>query len=330
MKFRTEIEPAPLHEPIEHHRRIITLGSCFADNISAYFERYKFRILSNPFGVLFNPVSILNSIKQGVERKMFCKDDLVEYRGEWHSFYHHSDFSSHDPHTVIQKINTGLQEVYDFLKTADLAIITFGTSYIYKLKSTGETVSNCHRIPESRFIRHRLSMEEIVESLEALIDLLTSFRSEIRFIFTVSPVRHWKDGAVENQLSKSLLITALHRVLENHAHSNYFPSYELMMDDLRDYRFYAPDLLHPNSIAVDYIWEKFSGSCFSRQCLDAIADVGRLAAAMDHRPRNEESPEHKKFLKKNLVYAEELSKRYDYIDFSRELEYFSAGKTCSE
>jgi hypothetical protein len=325
MKFRTEIEPVPLDNPVEHNHRIITLGSCFADNISTYLERYRFRIAANPFGVLFNPASILKSLKLAADKRQFSRDDLVEYQGEWHSFSHHSDFSSHDPDAVIEKINSGLQDVSEFLKKADTAIISYGTSFTYRLKSTGETVSNCHRIPASQFIRHRLSLEEIEDSLKMLLNLFISIKSDIRFIFTVSPVRHWKDGAVENQLSKSLLITALHRVLDNYENADYFPSYELMMDDLRDYRFYAADLLHPNSMAADYIWEKFSGSCFSSGCLNAVADMGRLAAAMEHRPRNEESPEHKKFLKENLEFTRDLSKKYGYLDFSREFEYFSAG-----
>jgi hypothetical protein len=323
VKFRTEIDPVPFDNPVEHHHRIITLGSCFADNISAYLEKYRFRVLSNPFGVLFNPVSILNSLKLAAGKKRFCRDDLVEHQGEWHSFSHHSDFSSHDPDAVLEKINTGLKEVFDFLQSADLAVITYGTSFTYRLKSTGETVSNCHRIPASEFTRYRLSSEEIEDSVSMLINLLSSINKETRFIFTVSPVRHWKDGAVENQLSKSLLITALHRALDNFQNADYFPSYELMMDDLRDYRFYDADLLHPNSMATDYIWEKFAGSCFSGECRRAVDDMGKLAAAMDHRPRNQESPEHKKFLKENLKYTGEVSKKYSYIDFSRELEYFS-------
>ncbi len=324
MKFRTEIEPVPPGNPVEHYQRIITLGSCFADNISAYLERYRFRIMANPFGVLFNPVSILNSLKLVADKREFNRDDLFEYQGEWHSFFHHSDFSSHDPGAVIERINTGLHEAFEFLKTADLAIITFGTSFTYRLKSTGETVSNCHRFPASYFVRYRLSSDEIVDSVEMLINMLLSIKSDLRFIFSISPVRHWKDGAVENQLSKSLLITALHTVLEKCENADYFPAYELMMDDLRDYRFYAADLLHPNRIATDYIWEKFSRSCFSGDCLNAVADMERLAAAMDHRPRNEESPEHKKFLKENLKYVRELCARYDYLDLSREREYFSA------
>ncbi len=325
MRFRTEVDPVPLKNRLEHHQGIITLGSCFADTISAYLERYRFKVAANPFGVLFNPVSILRSMKLAAERRQFTGDDLVEHQGEWHSFFHHSDFSSHDPGVVIRRINSGLEEVNRFLKRADLAIITFGSSYTYRLRSTGETVSNCHRIPASEFLRHRLSSGEIEDSLHELIGLLTSLKSDIRFIFTVSPVRHWKDGAVENQLSKSLLITALHRVLESHDNAGYFPSYELMMDDLRDYRFYAADLLHPNKIASDYIWEKFSGSCFSNTCLKAVADMERLAAAMEHRPRNEKSPEHRRFLNENLEYVAELSKKYTYIDFTREREYFSAG-----
>ncbi len=323
MKFRTEITPKSPDFIIEHSNSIVTFGSCFAENISEYFRYYKFNTLENPFGVLYNPVSIKNALLLLAEKKVFLPDDLIYHQDEYHSFYHHSDFSHHDSTVCLESINSGLENTSSFMRKGDTIIITFGTAYIYKHIDKGIVVSNCHKIPAKDFERRRLSLPEIKKEIETIIELTNRLSPNGKIIFTVSPVRHWKDGAIENQLSKASLLLAISEIIKENANCHYFPSYEIMMDDLRDYRFYNDDLLHPNKIAVDYIWEKFSSSCFSQECLDLLPRIEKIVRAKEHRIRNPHSEQNIKFVKATLRKIEELTKEYPYINWSEEKDYFS-------
>ncbi len=300
MNFRTEIKIAESSLKIEHNQKIVTIGSCFAENIAEQFKYYLFNVFENPFGVLYNPVSIYNAFKITEEETQFAKDDLIFNQGEWHSFYHHSDFSHHNPDECLALINTRTKEVKKFLSTADWVIISLGTSYIYKHKEKDVIVSNCHKIPANQFERILLSPEESGKYLTSIVYVLKRLNANVKIIFTVSPIRHIKDGFAENQLSKSSLIVAVHNTIKKNENCFYFPSYEIMMDDLRSYRFYEKDLLHPNKIAIEYIWEKFSESFFSEKCKVTIKDVEPYVKGIQHRPKDENSPQ-------NLLFKESLA-----------------------
>ncbi len=318
MKFRTEIFPENPSFKIEHNYKIITFGSCFAENIADYFLECKFRVFPNPFGVLYNPVSILNSIKIIDSNKVFTKDDLFFDQSEWHSFFHHSDFSHHDHNECLLRINKTTSETSREIRDANLIIITFGTAFVYELKETGQVVSNCHKIPQEKFIRKLLTLDETITAAAGITEIIRGLNKKVKLIFTVSPVRHWKEGAVNNQLSKATLLLALNKVIKNYRACDYFPSYEILIDDLRDYRYFEKDLLHPNEIATDYIWEKFSSQYFSGECKAACDDISKLVSAVNHRPRNIHSEKHQTFIKKQIEYLFRLKEKYSYIDFSAE------------
>lgn len=323
MKFRTEILPAKFQNLIEHSENILTIGSCFAENIGEYFKYHKFNVESNPFGVLYNPASILNSLKILKEQNVFTNEDLVFKQGEWHSFYHHSDFSHHDREVCLTNINKKIEQASKFIANADRIIITYGTSFVYNYIERAVIVSNCHKIPQSKFTRLRLSLDEIVELIYRTVELLNEIKSNIKIIFTVSPVRHWKDGAIDNQLSKAQLLLAVNRITVETENCEYFPSYEIMMDDLRDYRFYESDLIHPNKIATDYIWEKFSESVLSEKANKLCTDIAKIVKSKNHRIRNSESEKTKKFAEDNLKLIRDLADTNSHLNLQEEEEYFS-------
>jgi len=324
MKFRTEIEiDKPLHS-IEHSDKVLTVGSCFAENIAEYFNAARFSILGNPFGVLYNPISIYNSLKFAVDEKEFSESDLIKHQSEWHSFYHHSNFSSHDKEVVLNSINASVKSTNSFLKSADIIILTFGTSYIYKHIRKGIVVSNCHKIPQKEFSHIRLTSSETIDTIKKTLNLIRNINPKVKFILTVSPVRHWKDGAINNQLSKSNLLLAINEIINSESNSLYFPSYEIVMDDLRDYRFYNSDLIHPNKMATDYIWGKFTTSFCSDKCLQIMNEVSKIVIARNHKVRNIYSDEHQKFVTSMINRIEELQKKYIHLMLNDDLDYFKS------
>ena len=322
MDFRTELILPGSGNRIEHHHKIFTIGSCFAENMSDLFSKYKFRVMGNPFGVLYNVVSVHNALESAVNQKRFVKEDLVFDQEEWHSLYHHSDFSHHNADECITRINESVKSAFAFLKDADIVIITYGTSFVYRHKEKDIIVSNCHKIPAVNFEKILLSIDETKKQIKKTIDIISALNPKVRIIFTVSPVRHLKDGFAENNLSKSILIAALNEVLPDAPNAEYFPSYEIVMDDLRDYRFYGDDLVHPNKTAVEYIWQKFSDRYFSRDCVDLINEIKKIVNARNHRVRNHESVKYKEFAGGMLKKISDLNTKYGYINLSEEKDYF--------
>lgn len=323
MEFRTEIQSAKSVQPILHTEKIITIGSCFAENIGEKLSRYKFKVLSNPFGVLYNPVSILNSIKLVSGKIEFKEDDLVFDQDEWHSLYHHSDFSHHNKPTIIDTVIDSINKTRDFLLSADWIIITLGTSFVFKHRLKKIIVSNCHKLPQNNFEHYKLSLAETINSLEEAIEILHEVNPGLKLIFTISPVRHWKNGAVENQISKSQLLIAANQCVNQKIFCSYFPSYEIMMDDLRDYRFYSEDLLHPNRAAIKYIWEKFSDSYFNEETKSIISEIEKIVLSKEHKPRNPLSQKHRLFIESNLYLIGKLLGKYPFLDFTDEQKYFN-------
>jgi len=323
LQFRTEINLSKSALSIEHHNRIITFGSCFAYNISAYLSEYRFRVSANPFGVLYNPVSVYNAIEILWKNRRFVRDDLVYHQGEWHSFYHHSDFSHHNADICLKKINDRTGEVSEFIKNADIVILTYGTAFVYKHRQNGMVVSNCHKLPSAEFERNRLSVDACTKELNETADILQKINPNVKIIFTVSPVRHWKDGAEENQRSKAVLLLSVENIIKNRAENCfYFPSYELLLDDLRDYRFYERDLLHPNKQATDYIWKKFNEAYISDSCKSSMNEVEKIIRAKQHRIRNPQSEEAKKFIKSQLIKIQDLRNKYPFLELNNDYEYF--------
>ncbi len=324
MKFRTEIKPERSALSINPDSRIVTLGSCFADNIAEKLIEHKFNIMQNPFGVIYNPVSIENSIKLTFDNRKFSGNDLIFSNGEYHSFFHHSSFSSDNKDEILNKINSGISRTRDFILNADIAIITFGTVWVYRYNATNRIVSNCHKLPASEFTREKLSLDDTVKSIARSIKYLRMLNPHIQVVLTVSPVRHWKDGAVENGRSKATLILSVEKILQECADVFYFPSYEILLDDLRDYRFYDEDLVHPNMVAVNYIWEKFSDTFFSEDTKIELQEIYKVVVASKHRIRNRNSEETRNFIDKTLKRIEELELKYSHVDFTSEKENLSS------
>ncbi|MBC7472910.1 MAG: GSCFA domain-containing protein [Candidatus Sericytochromatia bacterium] len=321
--FRTEIQLKRNDFKINHNHQLITIGSCFADNIGKYFFDYKFKTLINPFGVLYNPISILKSFELIIENKELIESDLVFHNEQWHSFDHHGSFSSTNKEECLQTINQSLNEAHLFLKNTDIIFITFGSAYVYEYKTNEQIVSNCHKIPEKNFRQYLLDLQIIIKSWTILIEQLKEINPNLKIIFTVSPIRYLKYGSELNQLSKSLLIIAVHQLIARFDNTEYFPAYEIMNDDLRDYRFYSEDMIHPNKIAIDYIWNKISETYFDNQTSKILGEIKKLNQAKNHRPINVNSQAHQAFLKNQIEQLESIKKIYPNIDLSDELSYFS-------
>ena len=324
MSFFTEIKIPEFPWKMDYSKSMMFFGSCFSENIGQKLLDLKFNVDLNPFGILYNPVSIANSLKMLLEKRIFTEADLFYDQGLYNSFYHHSRFSDVDQETVLKMINDRITISSDFLLKTDFLIITFGTSWVYELKKTGQIVSNCHKVPAAEFKHYRLGVYEITEAYRELLEELWRFNPNLKVVFTVSPIRHWKDGAVENQVSKATLLLAIDRLLNGFGNSNcrYFPSYELMMDELRDYRFYAEDMLHISPVATDYIFDRFSKAIISNESMNVAKDVVKILKAVLHRPVHSFSDEYKKFLLYNLEEIIKLTINFPYLNFANEKKYF--------
>lgn len=316
MQFRTQIPISKSSFPIDYNSEIVSLGSCFAENIGEKFRYFKFPVTINPFGIIFNPVSLEKVIRRSLQNDYFTEKDIFFHNDLWHCFEVHSELSSSDKELFLKSLNQTIAAFYNRLTESSHVCITLGTSWGYRNVESGEIVANCHKVPQKRFTKELLSVTQIEESLQNIISLVTSVNPNCHFIFTVSPVRHSKDGFVENQRSKAHLITALHKTfgLELKAF-DYFPSYEIMMDELRDYRFYANDMLHPNQIAIDYIWERFFQTMISETCYPEMEEVNAIQKALQHRPFNPDSESHQKFLRNLQQKIAGLQARMPQISF---------------
>lgn len=318
MLFRTAVDVPESKYKLDYETRSLWIGSCFTENIGSRLSTLKFPALINPFGVLYNPVSVSNSLNILMKRQLFMERDLYFANGLWNSFAHHSEFSDPNPETCLQKINEGIIRANEFLKNSRFLFITFGTARVYQLKATDTTVSNCHKLPHSNFRRKLLEVEDIVNLYSTLLDKLTKFNPQLKVVFTVSPVRHWKDGADGNQVSKSTLILAISKIVELSGNATYFPAYELVMDELRDYRFYTSDMLHVNNQGVDYIWEKFMDTFISPAALPLIKKIRSINHGIGHRPFNPDTKDYRLFLSKLLDQISEVEKIIGSADFSGE------------
>ena len=311
MEFRTRIPIKEKQPKIGYDSKLLLLGSCFVENIGAKLEYYKIRKLQNPFGIFFHPQAIETFLERVVSGYHYSEEDIFFYNERWHCFEAHSSLSDPDKDRILETLDKKLEQTRDFLEQISHVVITLGTAWNYTYLKTGHTVANCHKIPQREFRKDLSSVGEIIESLKNISTFLEKINPRARLIFTVSPVRHLRDGFVENQLSKSNLISAVHSV----GKGAYFPSYEIMMDELRDYRFYAEDMLHPSSVAINYIWKRFTETWFSEDAMITLAEVERIQKGLSHRPFNPESEAHRNFLKKLKTLKENLLQKHPHLKF---------------
>jgi hypothetical protein len=322
-KFQTIVEVPNFKWETGYSKKNMFMGSCFTENIGSRMSDLNYDVDINPFGILYNPVSVANGIRILLEKKEFENSDLIQNNGLWHSFFHHGRFSDVDDKKVLDKINHRINYSSNHLKTTDYLFITFGTAWVYNYTRTGETVSNCHKIPDKEFERVRLSADQIAKEYTGLIDQIKNINPAIKLIFTVSPIRHWKDGAIENQRSKATLLLAVDQIIKNRKDiCDYFPSYEIMMDELRDYRFYAEDMLHISDVAVNHIWEKFEAAFLSDESRNISKKIKKIKTAVNHRPFNQFTSEHLEFLKTQLSKTKLLEKNYPLVNLGKEKQTF--------
>jgi lysophospholipase L1-like esterase len=318
MNFRTQIPILQTSHPIDYNSKIVSLGSCFAENMGEKFQYFKFENTINPFGIIFNPVSIEKIIDKVINRIEYTEEDIFFYNERWHCFDVHSDLSNANKEELLENLNQILLATKQQLQKATHVIITYGTSWIYRKNENNEIVANCHKVPQKQFSKELLSTEIIKESIKKTIDLIHSANPNCNIIFTISPVRHIKDGFVENQVSKANLITAIHDKLSTERlkrNTEYFPSYEIMMDELRDYRFYAEDMLHPNSVAIDYIWKRFKETTISETAFSTMDAVESIQRSLSHKPFNPNSESHLKFEAKLKEKITKLVSQYSFMKF---------------
>jgi hypothetical protein len=320
MKLQTIVPLQSEKEEIDYQSSIFLLGSCFVENIGRKLDYYKFQTLQNPFGILFHTEAIENLIARTVERRGYTDSDVFYYNERWHCFDVHSGLSDPSKEILIKNLNSALLTTRNKLNEATHIIITLGTAWVYKNVESQKRVANCHKLPQNQFTKELLSPLEIEESVQRIILNIRRVNQTASVIFTISPVRHLKDGFIENQRSKANLISAVGKIMEStlaNQNVRYFPAYELMMDELRDYRFYAEDMVHPNSLAIDYIWEKFKFVWVSEKAKVVMELVQEIQKGLSHRPFNKEAEQHQIFLKSLDEKISVLKKKHPFMNFDR-------------
>lgn len=316
----------PLATPISYSDSLLLIGSCFTEHINDRLISSKFRTLQNPNGILFNPLSVADSINSYILNKQYQPDDLFYLNELWNSWHHHTRFSHTDQATALTNINQSQAQAHQFLRSASWVIITLGSAYQYFLKDGGLQVANNHRAPAQWFEKRLLPIQDIVEKLSDTIYSLRQFNPDVQLMFTISPVRHIRDGVVDNNRSKARLLEAVHQLCATHVHTHYFPAYELVIDVLRDYRFYDVDFVHPNYQATSFVWQHFANACIANSAKDVMAKVAEITTARAHRTRFPNTDAHRKFMHKYAELSAQLMAQYPDVDLSEELQYFNTVK----
>lgn len=323
MDFTTKIDIPKSRFKINHSHKIMLAGSCFADNVGLKLREAKFNCLVNPFGAIYNPLSVARLLSMSLDGETLTKDSPQVFKASdgWHSWLHHSRFSAETCEELCHNVNETTARVAQRLKECDVMIITFGTSIYYSLCAGGDIVANCHKQKDSLFVRRRMSPEEIATCWRQLIIRLKQTNDKLKIIFTVSPIRHKRDGMHTNQLSKSALMLGIDILCQEFPDTTeYFPAYEIVMDELRDYRFYADDLVHPANIAIEYIWQRFCDTHIDKQTTDVMRSCSAVAASIAHRPSNPDSKEYKTFIESIINKINNIKKNFPYIDMEQELQ----------
>ena len=333
MDFQLKIDikkPEPL---IQYPNKILLMGSCFTEHIGKGLADMKFDILQNPNGILFGADAVCNALNSYVRPKLYSETDLFLLNDCWNSWHHHSRFSHPTIHSALEIINKSQLEAHHFLKTTEWLIVTLGSAFTYELSENanksslnlGDAVANCHRAPADWFQKQLMTIDAIVRSLDETIKHLREFNPSIKIMFTISPVRHIRDGVVENNRSKARLIEAVNQIIANSEGCYYFPAYEIVIDILRDYRFYDIDMVHPNYAATEYVLERFLESCVEDHSLAIAQEVKKIVISSRHRPLQPNTKLHQQFLQQQGVKAKNLMDKFPFLDLKEELAYFEAG-----
>ena len=315
MQFFTKVPISVSKNPIDYQSQIVSIGSCFAENIGEKLGFYQFQQTTNPFGIIFNPISIEKIVRRAIQKEYFTANDLFFHNERWHSFEVHSELSNPDSDLFLKQLNETLDFFHEKISNATHFTITLGTSWVYKTTVNNEIVANCHKIPQNQFSKHLLSSSKIKQALQHTVDRIAKMNKNCSFMLTISPVRHLKDGFFENQISKANLIAAVYNLLYENKHISYFPSYEIMMDELRDYRFYGSDLLHPSSTAIDYIWSRFTETHFEKATILTMQQVENIQRSLQHRPFNPNAILRQNFLKDLHTKIDQLKEVYPFFKF---------------
>jgi hypothetical protein len=316
--FRTELNPSPSAHKIGLHHPMMTLGSCFADTIGQRLSASKFSISQNPFGTIYNPLSIHKLVLQAVHNQQPRESSYLENNNLALNYDFHSEFAASSKTILEAKLKDIIRHAHLFLKNSKFLFITYGTSWVYEHFDTGEVVANCHKMPTNQFKKVLLTEEKILASFDEAYHAIKVFNPEIRIILTVSPVRHLKDTLELNSLSKSTLRLACHSIAERHKDIEYFPAYEILLDDLRDYRFYSSDMIHPSADAIVYIWKKFSAVYFDHETRAFIEHWENISKALTHQPFQPTLPAHQNFLRETLKRLYELKLK---VNISEEIKF---------
>lgn len=317
MKLQTNISLKPQrHNQIDHYSNIILFGSCFTENIGSKLNYFKFQNLVNPIGILFHPIAIENLIQKAINGNIYSDNDIFFHNERWHCFDAHSSLSAASKEEILTSLNNAITLTNKQLKESTHIIITLGTAWNYRFIEKDRIVANCHKIPQKKFLKELLSVDDLAESLASIVALIKSVNNKASILFTISPIRHIKDGFVENTRSKSHLIAAVHHIVDPRNSIHYFPSYEIMMDELRDYRFYKEDMLHPNQTAIDYIWEQFCKVWISEAGQNSMQKIEAIQKGLSHNSFNPNSVGHQSFLDNLKNNIAQLQKEFPSINFS--------------
>ncbi|MCF0180907.1 MAG: GSCFA domain-containing protein [Muribaculaceae bacterium] len=323
MNFRTVIKAAENRQMLRHDDGVMLLGSCFSDNIGGKMRGGMMRATVNPFGTIYNPLSIAASVRRIVSCERIAGMALFQQNGVWNSYAFHSRYSMADKDATLKRMNARIAEAHNALKKCKMLVLTLGTAVVYRLLATGEVVSNCHKVPQHEFAREMASVHEMTQAMNEMVELLHEFNPELRIVFTVSPIRHIADGLETNSLSKASLRVAIDNVMKAHKDCvEYFPSYEIVMDDLRDYRFYATDMVHPSEVAVEYIWQTFQATYLDDRAAQAVARCERVTKRLQHRPMSNNVEVVERFNTDTATVVRNLVKEYPYLKDMDELAFY--------
>lgn len=337
MDFMVNIDIKKLQQPISYKDKILLIGSCFTEHIGNTLEDLRFSILQNPNGILFDPASVCKSLLSYIDNKKYTEKDLFQLNEIWHSWQHHSRFSNMSREEAVRGINDLQQRAHNFLKQADWIVITLGSSFSYRLTQSAQSekvgesaiegaasVANCHRAPAQWFNKHLLGIDETVAMLDTCYHRLMQFNPRLKIIFTVSPVRHIRDGVVENNRSKARLLEAVHHMVNKFDRLHYFPAYELVIDVLRDYRFYDIDLVHPNYMATEFVLDHFTKACIDEESQELMQEIKKIMIARKHKAFQPDTNAHKQFLRSHFEKVKLLQEKYSFLDLKKEMEYFNS------
>ena len=319
--FRTVVKCTESPDKIGYDTPFLMLGSCFAENLGVKLKQLKFNVTLNPFGIVYHPAAAAQQLKRIITGKPFSADELHLHNELWHSFDHHGRFSHSEVSTCLEQINTELRQAHSELLRSELLFVTFGSAWAYRLKCSGQIVANCHKLPASDFERIRFDVDGIHSVWMETIATLRRFNPSIRIVFTVSPIRHLRDGAHENQLSKSTLLLAVDRLNRESENTGYFPAYEIVLDELRDYRFYSEDMIHINIVAINYIWQRFCENFMNENTIQIMKTVEEIVRAAAHRPLHQTAGL-QKFAANYLEKIANIKQKYPLLNFTEEAEWF--------